>query len=233
MTVHSKQELPFLTTSYVSRFILSANSSGIYAAEETERAGYLPGRTAEERMETLSTPSGSITYIGATMRASADVLAKSGYNINNQPMLTNLYHGRTLEKLINHFANKRYPPQMSKGDDEMGNWVKNNLLLLHDAVRKQFTNGTPLHRDMCKEQQGLLFQNVGNSIHTLTSGAPGSSNSGELFDTGVVSPGGVVPISVMPSGPVYCTLHPYEQGQSAFRNFQMLTPLAAEKLGVS
>ena len=36
----------------------------------------------------------------------------------------------------------------------------------------------------------------------------------------------------MPSGPFYCTLHPYEQGQSAFRNFQMLTPLGAEKLGV-
>lgn len=60
------------------------------------------------------------------------------------------------------------------------------------------------------EQQGLLFQNGGNSIHTLTSGAPGSSNSGELFDTGFVSPGSTATLSVMPSGPFYCTLHPYD-----------------------
>ena len=101
---------------------------GDTTAEETERAGYLPVKTEEERKMILSTTSGSIDYIGAILRADTDVLSKAGYDISNDPaMLTLFYHGWELEDIIEHFKNKRYPDPLSIGDDEMANWVSTHL----------------------------------------------------------------------------------------------------------
>ena len=58
-----------------------------------------------------------------------------------------------------------------------------------------------------------------NLLHTLTSGSPDTATPDGKFDTGFVAPGKTVKMSIIPSGPAFCSLHPYED---AYANFKIV-----------
>jgi plastocyanin len=60
----------------------------------------------------------------------------------------------------------------------------------------------------------ITWTNNDSQIHTATSGAPGSTDSGSVFDSGILSPGGSYSFTFDQPGdfPYYCTLHPQMVG---------------------
>jgi plastocyanin len=72
-------------------------------------------------------------------------------------------------------------------------------------------------------EPSLLYVNVGtritwtnydSQIHTVTSGTTGSSSSGEIFDSGILSPGATFSVTLIQPGifSYQCTLHPQMVG---------------------
>ncbi len=103
-------------------------------AEQVEIAGYLPESTEVDRREILSSTSGSIEYIGAIMRALADVPKKIGYNIDNDPSkLSYFYNVKDLNEIKEWAKDKKYPDPIIIAE-KMGPWVKNNLDYLKAAL---------------------------------------------------------------------------------------------------
>lgn len=60
----------------------------------------------------------------------------------------------------------------------------------------------------------ITWTNNDSQIHTATSGAPGSADSGSIFDSGILSPGASFSFTFDEPGdiPYYCTLHPQMVG---------------------
>ena len=72
-------------------------------------------------------------------------------------------------------------------------------------------------------QPGLLYVNIGtritwtnydSQIHTITSGSTGSPSSGQIFDSGLLSPGATFSLTFVQPGifSYHCTLHPQMVG---------------------
>jgi hypothetical protein len=105
-------------------------------AKQIETAGYLSKKSKEGREKILSTIRGSITYIGAIMRAFADVALTAGYQLScNPPMLTTFFNAWDLNQVKALFKKKK-APQVLTPNDEMGGWVKKNLSYLEKAIGK-------------------------------------------------------------------------------------------------
>ena len=60
----------------------------------------------------------------------------------------------------------------------------------------------------------IIWTNDDTQIHTVTSGSVGSPNSGQIFDSGILSPGATFTQTFLQPGifPYYCTLHPQMVG---------------------
>lgn len=105
------------------------------AAMQVETAGYLPKQTKGGREKVLSTITGSVAYIGAIMRAFADLAVKAGYYLNcDPPMLTTFYNAWDINEAKALFKRKRAPDKLTP--NEMGAWVDKNLSFLESAVGK-------------------------------------------------------------------------------------------------
>lgn len=106
-------------------------------AEETEDAGYLPARSGVmDRYNKLKSPSASIAYIGAIMRAGSDIAEGNGFTMNDDPVaLTEFYQAWDLERWRKHMQTKA-PGSAIVGADPMAIWVGKNLDYLEDAVGK-------------------------------------------------------------------------------------------------
>ena len=103
-------------------------------AKQVEEAGYLPKVTKEERERLLSTATASIAYIGAIMKAFADVAASAGYYLNcDPPMLTTFYNAWDLNGATELFKKKKAPDKLT-ANDQMGQWVEKNEPYLVGAV---------------------------------------------------------------------------------------------------
>jgi plastocyanin len=61
---------------------------------------------------------------------------------------------------------------------------------------------------------GVTWSNDDSTIHTVTSGAVGSEDSGSVFDSGILSPGATFDFVFVNAGgyDYYCTLHPQMVG---------------------
>jgi hypothetical protein len=105
-------------------------------AKQVETAGYLPKQTKSGREKILSTITGSIAYIGAIMRAFANVAAKAGHYLDcNPPMLTTFFNAWDLNQAKALFKRKKAPDKLTP-NDQMGAWVGKNLSFLESAVGK-------------------------------------------------------------------------------------------------
>jgi hypothetical protein len=110
-------------------------------AKQVEDAGYLPTkRSQEERKKSLSTPSGAIMYIAASMKAAADIAwQEHGSDIyRDLGVLTWFYQSTDLKEWRQHLKNKK-----AKGErtfdvqkEPMPRWVLNHLAFLEFAVGK-------------------------------------------------------------------------------------------------
>jgi hypothetical protein len=120
--------------------------TGAFGGEDTvamqvEDAGYLPTkRNQEERKKSLSTPSGAIMYIAASMKAAADIAwQEHGSDIYRDPgVLTWFYQSTDLKEWRQHLKSKR-----AKGErtfdvqkESMARWVLDHLAFLELAVGK-------------------------------------------------------------------------------------------------
>lgn len=66
-----------------------------------------------------------------------------------------------------------------------------------------------------KVGQSVTWTNDDTQIHTATSGMVGAEDSGQLFDTGVMTPGSTKSLTIAEAGEYdyYCTLHPQMLGK--------------------
>jgi hypothetical protein len=105
-------------------------------SKQVESAGMLPKQTMTARKALLATVTGAVDYIGAIMRAAADIAATSGYNISCDPViLTNLYQGKDLPAMKASFAKKKAPTPLA-GGNPMDIWVASHLAYLQEGVGK-------------------------------------------------------------------------------------------------
>ena len=138
-------------------------SYGPSMAEEAESLGYLPKVSLLERISLLSTPEGSIKYIGAIMGAFADIEQKvrgSAAMIRYRPdFLTSLFNGISLPKryipgatyysaptdpkspirlgnATAYFAYKQFNNLGYDPNPMMGQWVLNNFDYLEKSITK-------------------------------------------------------------------------------------------------
>jgi hypothetical protein len=75
------------------------------------------------------------------MKSDADAISKGGYNIYRNPaLLTLFYNAWKLDEVSQLAKTKTYPAPLSIGDNDMANWVSNNLEYLEDAVGKPDTS---------------------------------------------------------------------------------------------
>ena len=115
---------------------------GMAAVDEVEKLGYMPRSGSEERQrELLETPAGAAEYIGAIMAACADISARHGLDIRNDPgVLTTIYQGwrpsdweeHMDDKAASHPKGTPWPrPTVA---NPMGIWVDQHLPYLAEAV---------------------------------------------------------------------------------------------------
>jgi hypothetical protein len=114
---------------------------GTSAIDEAEEKGYLRDRDDDQQKEYLKTPAGSTEYIAGVMGVFADISARYGLNIRNDPgVLTTIYHGwrpsewedRMKEKDTRHV--KGQPWDRPIVANPMGIWVDEYLPYLDEAV---------------------------------------------------------------------------------------------------
>ncbi len=104
-------------------------------SKQVEDKGYLPKQSLDDRKTILSTDSGSINYIGAILKAFADIAATAGYTIKCDPaILCTFYNGFDLPKAETLFKTKKHPDPLKASPDMMGHWVENNIPYLEDCV---------------------------------------------------------------------------------------------------
>jgi hypothetical protein len=107
-------------------------------ARQTERRGYLPQLTDEQRAKALATDTGSIRYIAATMRALADASRNSGgdaYDIrNNVPLLLQAYQQYDVEGWERQVRDQARTGQPLTPGNPMAVWAQRNPALLAAAV---------------------------------------------------------------------------------------------------
>lgn len=110
-------------------------AEGDPVSKQVEDRGYLPKQTLDDRKTILSTADGSINYIGAIMKAFADIAATSGYNIKCDPgILCTFYNGFDLPKAEALFKTKKSPTPLTPSPDMMGHWVSTNIAYLEECV---------------------------------------------------------------------------------------------------
>ena len=104
-------------------------------SKQVEDKGYLPKQTLDDRKSILSTADGSINYIGAIMKAFADIATTAGYTIKCDPaILCTFYNGFDLPKAETLFKTKKYPDPLKPSPDMMGHWVSENIPYLEECV---------------------------------------------------------------------------------------------------
>lgn len=116
--------------------------SGEAAVDEVEEMGYLPDSGSDDQQqELLKTPAGSTAYIGAIMAACADISARHGLDIRNDPgVLTTIYQGWSPSKWEKHMEIKAKdhpkgaPWPRPVVANPMGIWVDEHLPYLEEAV---------------------------------------------------------------------------------------------------
>lgn len=110
-------------------------SEGEFVAKQVEDRGYLPKPTSSaDRMATLATNEGAITYIAAIMRAGADTAAKYGFDIYcDPPLLTQFYQSNDLDTWEAHLKSKPKGSPLVAAET-MAVWVQANLDYLEDGV---------------------------------------------------------------------------------------------------
>lgn len=114
---------------------------GTSAIDEVEEKGYMPEADDDRQRELMKTSSGSTQYIGAIMGATADISARYGLDIRNDPgVLTTIYQGWRPSEWEDHMKDKatRHPKGMlwprPVVANPMGIWVDEHLPYLEEAV---------------------------------------------------------------------------------------------------
>jgi hypothetical protein len=115
---------------------------GMAAVDEVEKMGYMPRSGSEDRQrEILETAAGSTRYIGAIMSACADISARHGLQIRDDPgVLTTIYQGwkpseweeHMEDRAEDHPAGSPWPRPVVA--NPMGLWVDQHLPYLEEAV---------------------------------------------------------------------------------------------------
>jgi plastocyanin len=61
----------------------------------------------------------------------------------------------------------------------------------------------------------ITWTNIDNTAHTVTSGSPSENNTGTVFDSGMIGPGGTYSFIFMSSGTYdyFCSIHPWMTGE--------------------
>jgi hypothetical protein len=107
-------------------------------ARQTERRGYLPRLTDEQRAKVLATDTGSIRYIAATMRALADASRNGGGNAydirNNVPLLLQAYQQYDVEGWERQVREQARTGQPLTPGNPMAVWAQQNPAFLAAAV---------------------------------------------------------------------------------------------------
>lgn len=109
-------------------------------AKQVEDAGYLKKRSQADRKILLSSPSGAIMYIAASMKAAADIaLQEHGSNIyRDLGVLTWFYLSKDLNEWRQHLKRKRAKGERTFDvqEEPMPRWVLRHLDFLELAVGK-------------------------------------------------------------------------------------------------
>ena len=107
-------------------------------AKQVEDRHYLPPKSFDDRKKLLATAEGSITYIGAIMRAGADIAKAKGLDIADDPLvLTWFYNSKDLPGWEEHLNKRAAGTAFKTVDNPMSKWVQDNMAALEAAV------GTP------------------------------------------------------------------------------------------
>ena len=76
----------------------------------------------------------------------------------------------------------------------------------------------------------ISWTNIDSTTHTVTSGTPSENNTGEVFDSGMIGPGGTYSFIFISSGTYdyFCSIHPWMTGEVI-----VTSPLATNSSGNS
>ncbi len=76
----------------------------------------------------------------------------------------------------------------------------------------------------------ITWINIDNTAHTVTSGSPSENNTGTVFDSDMIGPGGTYSFIFISSGTYdyFCSIHPWMTGEVI-----VASPLATNSLGNS
>lgn len=117
-------------------------------AKQVEDKGYVPKQTFEDRKKLLSTTEGAITYIGAIMKAGADVAKEiEGIDISGDPLILSwFYNSKDIPGWREHLKNRKAGTPFDTSGNPMSLWVRDNLGLLETAVGKPALNVSVLKK---------------------------------------------------------------------------------------
>jgi hypothetical protein len=165
----------------------SDNSNTV--AKQVEDEGYVPKQTGDERKKILAQPSGAITYIGAIMKAGADIaFTEGGFDISQNPeVLTWYYNSIDLVGWRDLIKNKQPGVSFDTSKNRMSVWVKQNLNFLEDAVGKP-TFPSPFQKQSvetiqrkCRNEEKLMDnQDLSDGTNSLFESVFDSKKSNEL-----------------------------------------------------
>lgn len=111
-------------------------------AEQLEEAGYLPGRSMEDRREVLTDPNVAVEYVGAAFHAFSVLAEKHGYSIReNLGVLGFAYNAMKLDSWDKHLKEKKSAPLKA---GEMGIWIEENVKFLRDIYPDRSWKLSPL-----------------------------------------------------------------------------------------